>query len=755
MTDYPRGQQLAPGGYGGPPVGFVPGGPPPAGYPPAPYGAPPPGYPPGGYGAPPPGYPPGGYGAPPPGYPPPPPYGGPPAGFDDDDVFGQGVQPAGQDGGNQGGDQATKALLACCCCCYCCCILIVGLISYAAYKYVPPPPPTCKSSACVDYGALLKASIDSSSSPCSNLYAYVCKGWDNSNSVSVFQKHHAEFVRQLSEEAEKYSVPGSGQTAAQKAAKYYQSCIELGTRKRDERDKFKDMMKEAGLPWPSEAASADVFSLMSNVSVNWDSNPLFELSRTASATSIVVIGIAPSSLISEWERIRSALKGDDIYFAYYTATHQLMTGQPATKVKADEFKDLENNIMNKLNEGLRDKTTAVRTEVAFQGDTGATYQKWRDVFSNVLGVNAQQQISLTITSPAYLSKFQELLKTPGEPKVALFLSWLEFFHIGQFFLPDVVAPLYGSKEEAEEKAKTRCLQHVEKYMGIALSMPYVTKAVPQESFNDIRDIAGKIREHVAKYVKMYLSLNYLDFQKTKGFTDMFGGFSKISDLDTHYRGYGDMGNLFSANMISAITAWSSRTSNDVYRQYILNTEYYRLYDPLAKDIVVWPSAMTMPVYALQNSLLALRYGALGSLILAAYMEDLYVNAVPAMNGNDRSKFNDAKSCLKSSSNVPDHVVYLASAGRILFHSYEWAVDRKFKSKSKVDRVEDQLDGVDANAYKLLFMAGCYIQCTGSKDRNEHVCNVPAQSNKYFAKVYACGSSDSMNPAKKCSAFPEK
>ncbi|XP_064469041.1 endothelin-converting enzyme 2-like [Ornithodoros turicata] len=601
----------------------------------------------------------------------------------------------------------------------------------------------CNTYDCMQYGEILDASLDTSQDPCQNFYRFVCSGWDKAHKHPVYYEHRRAQLLAIAQKAETVKIPPRAQNAEQKAARYYQSCIEVALKKRSEQDYFIQMLRDGNITWPNRPQAGDLLQVMAYAVVKWDTSPLLAFSKSQLPNGTIVLGISPGPFAIASRSIREHLILKNIYYDYFSKAYELMRGNGTSRDAYQKHNETEVTIIALLAAGLVSEIHAELSEHDFEAlSTAFEYNRWQNMFKSMFGVPEDKQICINLKNLAFFKELNNATSLLSETVMIEYLSWGVIIEIGHLFLPDMANLLNKSSEKLKDASKYRCLLHVEKYMAYALTMPYLSTAIPPQTDVDVANLYGNVTAVMGKYVGT-LHFNYREYLKRKNFTDIFFGFGhamSLSELEKTYGVFPDMGTLFTNNLLQAVATRRQHHVSDAVYLHRLN--YYEMYDESRGGIVVLPFAYNLPIHSTTIPY-AVRYGGLGSLLLTGIVEDLYANAIPQMSVASQTVLVGVRSCFKNQTSSEGVLRAYESIGlQLLTQAYDHVLRQESKRKLK-----DLPKYADT---QLMLIAACYLRCRGSKDVQEEVCNVPMKNLNYFGQTFGCAKGSPMNPTQKCS-----
>ncbi|XP_064468992.1 endothelin-converting enzyme 2-like isoform X2 [Ornithodoros turicata] len=658
----------------------------------------------------------------------------------------------------------------CCLMCLCCFVSFLAL-PYAAYYLFPAKEHTaCRTPGCIEFGKLLFETVNSSLNPCDNFYKYVCNGWDSKHEDSVKTLHRAEFISSLLKYPMTTAVPPQHQDAHERASQFYKSCIEVALKNRSEVSDLKTLFRESNITWPVLLSGVDLLQVMGHISRLWDVSPLLDVSTVPLPRAVTGVRIKPGKFITVWENTRQRLIQQHRYYDYFAKIYEFSTGFLPSQKDFELHVETEDAIMQKVVPALENLGSVVLSEEEFLNRSKAfQYARWK-AFLEKMGISMETQVMYSVTNLCFFEAFNEATLDVKEPVMVLFLGWGVFFELEHIFVSDVAALLYNTKSELVYNLHYECFVHVERYMSMALSLPAVKIMIPSEAFSSARNISNQILERLTYHLsrKRFIGYNYTAFYQDKLWKEAQRRFDRIIDpeqLNRVYEGYPDMGKLFWENHLSVVAAWRKRPFYErIYESSLLEVEdHYSLRTP-ENDVIVWPYLLTAPFFAVEITK-ALQFGSLGSLLVAAMGGDLFEEVYSELSLPDKAFFKRLLDCFNGSrEHVPDDAFYKMVTGNVLWEAFHSAtggdrelknvaVDPVFDPQSYIPTQDTPVEGLPMfSADQVFFITLCYLQCSGSEDKYEDVCNAVARNTVYFAMAFNCTVGSRMNPKEKCKQF---
>ncbi|KAH7938442.1 hypothetical protein HPB49_023605 [Dermacentor silvarum] len=206
------------------------------------------------------------------------------------------------------------------------CILAVVIGIFLLYS-ITPTETVCRSDVCNSYSKLLWEMLNVSVKPCDDFYSYVCSNWDSRHSYSFKEDVYLRFIQRVSERNRRTAAPAHGQSASQKAAKFYQSCSATYTQGGDrELDAVKQLLLRFGVLWPRLTNDSNLLRICFAMSATLDWAPVILFSVTRPEVQMTV---SPAEFFANiLARRRAMLAGGGSDYSTYFGHMLRVFGRP-------------------------------------------------------------------------------------------------------------------------------------------------------------------------------------------------------------------------------------------------------------------------------------------------------------------------------------------------------------------------------------------------------------------------------------------
>ncbi|XP_064469222.1 uncharacterized protein LOC135383853 isoform X2 [Ornithodoros turicata] len=529
------------------------------------------------------------------------------------------------------------------------------------------------------------------------------------------------------------------QTAVEKSARFYKSCLDIATGHKNGIQDFVSMLSAGNISWPTVPGRADLVKAMVYANVHWGCRPLLDIDVLFIPNATVGVHLWSSSFPSTWHTIRSQMLNDssEVYYVYFDRFTTSLSGTTATRHAFAAFVAAEDAILGRLANRLVSKEERIvmnETEFVRKLDENKAFniRNWRTAFEDLLNISQNEEIVVSMDA-GYFDAFASLASTLGPNSMLMFLAWGIVQELGGWFDGTLAALKYGGEQRASKSAKSRCRLLVQSYMGIAMSAPYAFHAITKTKVGNVSDISRRLQISLkGTYGPSIFSISEYQriLESTHDLVGIFGEIGNGTELDRSYVMFADMTNNLADNLQKAVAAFRAQPESNlpVRTRYMRNGHFPRVFDAEQRELHVWPPLLTDIVFA-DGMNDGLRYGGLASFIAAGFLEALYsTDGGPQFFTGARKCFDDIPR--KRSSPISENVFYDAISLPILWKAYVSAAqDRDVRLAYWRQDSENQ----------VFFLVYCYLRCSGTSTKSKpETCNFPVRNFPTFYEVFLCG-----------------
>ncbi|XP_064458422.1 neprilysin-1-like [Ornithodoros turicata] len=641
--------------------------------------------------------------------------------------------------------------------CFGCALIATSL--FIAFVYIALSPhvarrsalkvDVCNTFACQAYGVMITRTLNTSRNPCDDFYHYVCDGWNKMHATSVYENHMNQFVEQLSRELQ-VPVPANNQTAAQKAARLYQSCRAVATQAVDETENFRRILRDCDIDWPKISSTADALATLVKLYKTLRMDTLLNIGRTHHRGA-QALRIFPASIVSNTLRRRGLINSRGKYEEYYanmvnflktadTKEDELQPYSTFARVEADILVDLHSAYRSGRNRPPLTLNLSQLHEIT----PSIPQIRWNLLLISEQVTEFSPKLPVLVENPQYVRTFSNLLRTNGEETVHLYIGWLAVQVIAPHLTSDVAGVYWGGQSFGLDNNVHLCLHFTEVAMGWAVYSQFNSKAFDQASLDKVRnitaDIATSIASKFAYGVLDNATMNKID-SDLRRMLELYDRYQTGRALNEVFKNVSDMGSTFSANWLNVAKGLTDYYANGTdfvnsfFTNYITTSNVYSF--DFGGTLLVPPYATMLPTFE-PDIVDSVQSGALGTII-----------GVTVFNAIHKTLFNSSSKELQCYRNVfsnTHNADYLADSAISL--EIAWNAYRSYAMRSGLRTRIKGLHSLSAD--KLFFISQCYLLC-GPQDalHRAEMCNEPLRHSNAFSDTFTCLTGSAMN-ATKCS-----
>ncbi|XP_064469013.1 endothelin-converting enzyme 2-like [Ornithodoros turicata] len=611
----------------------------------------------------------------------------------------------------------------------------------------------CSSAACIEYGVLLKASINQSVPPCKDFYTFVCDRWDGAHRTSIRVAHRNRYIQEVAKNARELKAPAQNQSLLQKASRFFQTCENIVLEKKNELAILRNVLEGFNISWPASSSSHGLLKVLGYAETHLNVTPLITFTKKHE-TGTSSIQIIPSTFIATWSSFRARFESKPAYDQLITAALGLIAGPKPNQSVVDNFRKQEEYIVDILSKiPPYSKSLRMKKSKFVATMNSINVVDWNELFLELFNISKVENVAVELWNTHYFKALNNLVREKGQKLLADFCTWVIYLELGPLFSAEF-SELLATEPRSLTSRPERCLSLTEYFMGVALTTMGVYDGLTWSSREDIRRIVKITEQTTGNYVKNMskVGFNYSQFRAYKRSTSLFGrlaSHASVKDAQLLSQGYPDMGDIFVHNYMAAVFSSKMQPpevlSPDI--RYIDRENYYRFFDKATDQFHVWPIAAAVPLYN-ENATTGLRYGSLGSLVSMGLFEEFYYNN-DSMDPKGRAFLRHFNTCVEHA------MMYEPGATSLEEIFFLWAsyypLWQAFLSENQL-RDRRILGLEEYSEEQTFFIMYCYMHCSGSVNRTSGNCNLPLRSMESFADAFSCPLGSTMNPGGHCSIY---
>nr|XP_054920265.1 uncharacterized protein LOC126518160 [Dermacentor andersoni] len=385
---------------------------------------------------------------------------------------------------------------------------------------------------CMLYTKLLNETMDWSVDPCQDFYRFVCGRLNNKSSVR--DRIGRRFIQAVADIARHEDVPAEGQTAAQKAARFFKSCEDIVTQDTDYVPRIRGYMRDANLHWPEhpetrDIESVDVFRSILELNDKWGWPCLLDLSPEYVSDTTFGVFARPTRGLDEFHyHVATLGVGSPAHRTYFDALYAHYGGGVLHGVTFEEMLSYEYDIMLPLLEAYYAPPRRYVFERNYS-DTSGTWERWTSDIEDFYGLTGNERIEIATNNDVYFKLFIELIKTK-ETIVELVIGWMAVRFTARFANRQLIANHYNTLEGVEELHRTGCFAVASYLLGAALFLPFLERVYTEPVRTDARRIARDVRRMVYQrleratypWAELDVAFNYIEIARVDDIEARFG-----------------------------------------------------------------------------------------------------------------------------------------------------------------------------------------------------------------------------------------
>ncbi|KAH6930862.1 hypothetical protein HPB50_020066 [Hyalomma asiaticum] len=648
----------------------------------------------------------------------------------------------------------------------------------------------CETTACTSYARTVARSTSGSVNPCHNFYRFVCEGYANS-SRSVFRDHMDTFTNLVARSLRTAVAPESAQSAFEKAAVFYQSCVAVVAEGSSQFDQFRAVMTDAGITWPQVSKRPNIMASMLKMAVALNVFTLVFFAAEYDGEKCL-IQIWKGDVLEHLKRRRHELESNGKYELYYDSFIQIFEGYDrnatmggsllstaisgSASTRLEYFLQIENIAFHYLT-GQKAAVKTVLDDVGKlkRSSPSISPKRWADLFRQMMfaPINGSENTSspslpcsqeITVWDLQYLRALDDLSLAIGEQRLHFYYGWTVVQALARFMSYGLAVLSYGSVKAARDLSSLHCLRLTETTMGLVVYQRYATKYFRQDIRVELHEIVNVVYSALLRNLQAIPELDVrdtsmdlrqlertllpeLDFLDNKDRMDRL-----LAEVPSMARGSFARNWLELQRALRRMSSDVRRVTGSWYLSSIAGASGYSIHKAGNKrELGLAPYLTLLPLYD-SNVVDSVKYGGLGSLIAEATLQ-FFEEHSPEQSGfhsllEQRSRCYESAGTLRGLQGDP---VKRAAFNRAIAQSFLW---HAFRSPLRRRDYNWRLHGLESfTEQQLFFMASCFPLCSGYQSGvAELTCNEPLRHSRNFPGAFRCPGGAPMNPRLKCSVF---
>ncbi|XP_064472695.1 neprilysin-1-like [Ornithodoros turicata] len=652
----------------------------------------------------------------------------------------------------------------------------LAAMSQVVYLY-----PTCDTPSCWNIKSVLARSLNYSTSPCNNFYHFVCDGW-KANSPKhelVFSEVQTRVARSAMDTLLRIRhVPARQQTAVQKAAAMFRTCIDILRTGEDHRPSIKNFLRTLGLLDINRSA-VDVLDLVVDLALNWNVPVLFEVSIDSDLRDVYkfTLHMKRNRYLMEWVHRRKFMNGGTLY-KYMESLSDII----GRNVSLESLILLEHNVvimLGAVTDTVR-SANSVKVSDLEQYTPGIHWEEWTTAFNHHLPESGQVLGSdvIRITDQDYFRGVAAIILDDRRRRHDLinFVVWFVVQFLAPFVSLQLMYTSFNSRARARNFVTNVCYREVNQILPYAFGAPFVVQSVPLEVRKDVRRMVQQVKEAlevsfqesrwmdnatrdtaIHKLHSMHVFVAYPD--------------NILSSLDEMYSIVPDAGPVFLESRLKSWYVimqnekeklWKRQPESEILAGYRL-TDVNAYYWPQSNSMII-PAGIINPPFYMPREPDSVNFGGLGHIVAHEIVHGFDVESSfrdatgerrDWWSKTTRLQYKKRVTCLKD---MYDSLLFP-------LHRKSHAVSENIADSvglAQAYKAYESVAGDDAKggimgftAEQAFYITSCFKWCS-NRDKpgpgyspEELRCNVPLQNIPNFAKAFGCRRNDPMNPSHKC------
>lgn len=641
----------------------------------------------------------------------------------------------------------------------------------------------CFTYACEHFTRDIRTSMDRKRPPCQDFYQFACGNWQRTHTGYTDQKDYAysKVMNEIIRNLKQIKIPVANQTALQKAAAVFQSCMGMLNREDLNRDALVGFIESLKITWPAGGTPSQLRAL----------DVLVRLSYTLDIHLLFAVDMYED--YSETYSLRVSVPGHMLHARSHNYTSnerkkQVLNHLFGSGKNFDAMLATLTKFEEKIKQSMRSVTAVRRFTDTITFASIGTYMpnqpasQWVQAINNELppGKAITENTAVRLDDVAHLEAISELvLELEDQVLLSWFVGWnvlQEFALEASYQLGDILA---GTNDFFNEK---HCFYAVRDNLHFALTANSMLSVSEPSTRAAISNTVSAVLRSYMHYIR---TNNWMDMDTKARAIDkatqmtLLDGYPRFVDsaesLNKFYSYIPDLtGDFMSTALIlrqakmnylkNYLHMPAYNTNLQKWNYPLLSLDSLKFHNDLNK-MVVPVAAAAEPLY-LKYFPTSWKYGGLGTAIAEqmAHAFDVTGKDFDGFGGpmdwwsnNTRFESNKRTLCyLRDFVRWTEGVAVMSSVDefRALVASIE-GVHTAFRAYAvKKDGNKKRLRTVDFLApLQIFFLSYCHRWCAKDEPRyamNAHMCNFPLANSKQFTDAYGCQKEDRMYFRQRCS-----
>ncbi|XP_064469412.1 neprilysin-1-like [Ornithodoros turicata] len=596
----------------------------------------------------------------------------------------------------------------------------------------------CK--VCLGHEYSILDGINYTFNPCNNFYGFVCGSWRSAKSAASHLE--ATLAQDMATTLMAIQVPLLGQTAIQKSAALFQSCVRGAQEGQSYHTVFGDLFDSLGL------FSSDVhpLTIIANMSLSLRMDLLVSFRLEPAEMKLVIADIDAT----EWRWLRERLLASGAYHKFVVNGLRTLLRRGNVLKEAARIKAMEETLARRFFTAdwapAEDswKRMKLRDLANLTGDVSV--KQWETSLQPFVFWNITSMSAVEVESENVIVVLNHVLNGIRREDFRILLRWLAlrpFYTV--LYRNATGASVYGAKGWMEKAIATLCLKESEAAMGFAVAAPLFLKWVTPRSLAAARNLTESIVCSLSAAINSSTWLeNTTAATAAQRATSMTVSiehpkeFSDLEHLNSVYSFVPDLSTDYVENWITVRKSLAEPEGHGLIPWYPVIRGLDR-YSSASNHL--WISGKRLvPPYFDARSAAAIQGGRLGSAIARLAAMAFTPHTIDSWSDASKEAYRSRYECLMSS--------YEKSDGK--------AVEQKFTDAATLNAlyraVELRSGWGDEKLMRftgpqLFFLGLCYLLCGDSVGSQR--CNVPLKNLPGFADAFSCPEGSPMNPRNKC------